>query len=179
MNIKDNKIEFEVDEKTMNAFKSSITLLEMDPDELFKQWTQELMTKATNFYVSGTAPSINDPFTKQKHYGQMWSNKRNGIYYWIIISYFCTRDEKTKKAKKSDMETFFNTKSDYANQVSTNLGLFLQNFRLLCSESVTGYGRFFEYDKRNELVWIRKELAGFMESSYDHYLEIKEVDLSE
>jgi hypothetical protein len=164
MEIKDNKITFSISDKEEESFLKSCQIMKEDPEAVFHSFLMKYAFKAER--RSHPELRLNSIENRTKRIAR-WASMNENIYHRIIRAYFLTRDEKTHKAKRSDMEkTFY-----YGYKEESDHYQFLRNFRLLCTKSDYSFGRVFLYYANSDHVELDEEVALIIEDMKKDFLK--------
>ncbi len=194
MEIKDNKITFEVPDDLLSRFQLALALNKKSAEALFEEWVDELYGKALNpkeerrdtftFYStaqvnrfltprpipSGEPGSSYDPVVKRIN---AWAKKKDGNAYKVICAYFQAEKEHDRDhVYRRDMEKVFVWKIHNGRDLAKTETAFIQTFRQMSSSSPRAYGQIFiyRYSNNEDRVVLNRDYEALLLSLKEEFV---------
>lgn len=164
MKIEDNKITFELDEQTIQAFIAAVYLKQTNADDAFKDMVRDYIYNANREYLRNNEIRHGDYLNRStiemttrtrdlRDSVNRWI-LRKSVYYYIIKAFFEIYDQKENHFVT--IEELENASNKYLPDDGDQIvSRFRRNFRMICSNKAIG--QVFVYNRTNNIVEISTE----------------------
>lgn len=161
MEVKNNKLIFELDSSTIESFKLAVNILNKTPDEAFAEWIRNINIEALKKLNSDSSESSTRVSSSRTYLGdkldnevvqsriKRWARNKDGFAYKMIKILFEYYDSNPEHiVKREDMRKTY-TERYLVNKSTASSDIFLVTFRQMCSDSSRAYGLIFKYINDN------------------------------